>query len=84
MAQITHRLVHKDDIDKRYPLYENISLEKAFQVIKTEINVPQHWTVEQIEDNEVTDSCNAGYLMNNYSKETLPDTVDCIPFYIKK
>lgn len=77
MSEITFQLVNINN--KGIPLKTTFTLLDMWEYIRMFVNVPQHWNVEQFEDNELIDSVNACYLIENYkNQKDLPITIQQI------
>lgn len=67
MAKITFNLVHNDEPK---PVLESNTLVSIWWYIRNYLNDPDAWFVNQLEDGEEVDICNATYLIENYKMES--------------
>ena len=63
MAKVTFHLLHKEsDVSvKDSPILKDI-----VDHVRNHINVPQHWYIEEREDNECVNFCNADYFIHKF------------------
>lgn len=76
MGNISFELTHENgDLIKR-----SRTLKDIWWHIKTTINEPRNYCVDQLNDGEIEDTASAYYLVENYkTEETLPQLISDIP-----
>ena len=77
MAEIKFELVNINN--EGIPLKTTFTLVEMWDYIRMFVNVPQHWNVHEFKDEELIDTINACYLIENYkNQKDVPITIQDI------
>ena len=75
MATVSFNLIHKKS---GHSNKECSTLIDMYIHIQKHLNNPRNWMVEELEDGDAVDQCCAFYLLENFTKETLPPCIQDI------
>lgn len=76
MGLISFALVNNDSDEA---IKVSTHLLDIFVYIRNTINNPVNWSVEELDGDDIIDTCSAYYLIVNYTQDNLPKSILDIP-----